>query len=82
MKLGSVAIHKTIERIWSLLGRVWAQRSIGNAIGISDHRCCSLSPTAFHEVTVQRLAAGYQAIVAIWWRERRQKRECLAAEVA
>ena len=37
---------------------------------------------ALHEVALQRLAAGDQAVVAVGRRERRQEGECLPAPVA
>jgi hypothetical protein len=55
---------------------------IGQAIGVFDRWCRRLPRTAFQEIAPQRLAAGDEAVVAVWRRERWQERESLAAKIA
>lgn len=52
------------------------------ALGILNRRRGGFPRTVFQEVALERLAAGDETVVAVWWRERRQKGECLAAKIA
>ena len=51
-------------------------------IGIFDGRCRSFPAPALQEVAPQCLAAGYQAVVAVRERQRRQEGERLPAQIA
>jgi len=55
---------------------------IGHAIGIFDSGCRGFPGTAFQEATLQRLAAGDQAVVSVRRREQGQKGERLPTQVA
>ena len=52
---------------------------IGDAIGVFDSGRCIFPGKVIHKATLQRLAAGQQAVMRIGWREERQEGECRVA---
>lgn len=58
------------------------RRGIGHVIRIFDGGRRIFPRTSFHEIAVQRLAAGDEAVVAVGRREGRQERKRLPAPVA